>query len=198
MSMPVATYQCTACDYSCWDAATWGYRYYLYGESRVRMAVTLGWCHLCNGLAAVEVLPTALGEAERQQQLDALRIALHEELTASPTKRRWWQLHARKGTKQIRLESEIKSAEEDLAKYHLRRAALSNRTSQGRCLRCGAEECAPLPPHEKDYFDMASTPIPTGFTHPGCGGELVTICDGTRLNVRLTDKAYDLEGQLLP
>lgn len=196
--MPVTTYQCTACDYSSWDAATWGYRYYLYGESKVRMAVTLGWCHLCNGLSAVEVLPTALGEAELQQQLDALGIALQKELTDSSPKRRWWQLHARKGIKQIRLESEIKSAEEDLATYRLRRAALSKRTSQGRCMRCGSEEWAPLPHHEKDYFDMASTPKPIGFTHPGCGGELVTICDGTRLNVMLTDKAYNLEGQLLP
>lgn len=196
--MPVATYQCTACDFSSWDSNTWGYRFYLYGEIEVPMRVTMGWCKACLGLVAIEVLPTAPGEAKLQQLLGALQVERHEELIASPPQKRWWQRHARKSTQQSKLEYEIKSAEKRLAEYQLRRAALSSRTSQARCLKCSSEDCAPLPPHEADYFDTVSAPSPIGFTHPGCSGELVIFCDGTRLNVRLTDKAYDLEGQLLP
>ncbi len=195
--MPVATYKCTACDFSRWDSMTWGYRYYLYGRVKVQMRVTIGWCLPCSDLVAMEVLPIARREAELRQQLAALRIELDKELSASPPRRRWWQLHATRNSTQARLESESQSADERLADYRLSRAALATRTSQARCLRCGSEDCAPLPPHEAEYFDIKSAPAPTGFTHPGCGGELVTICDGTRLSLLLAEKAYDLEGRQL-
>ncbi len=47
MSMPVATYQCTACDFSGWDCVTWGYRYYQHGDLELPVHVALGWCHDC-------------------------------------------------------------------------------------------------------------------------------------------------------
>lgn len=196
MSIPVATYKCTACDFSCWDAFTWGYRYYRYGEAEVRMQVARGWCGSCNDLAAIEALPTAAGEARIQQRLIALQLELDEAHSSAPRKR-WWQRRARKAPEQLRLESEVNSAMKELAEYHLLRVALSARTTQARCLRCGSENCTPLPPHELEYFAIDSAPIPTGFTHPGCGGELVTVCDGTRLRLLLTEKAYDLDGCLL-
>lgn len=176
---------------------TWGYRYYLYGRVKVQTKVTIGWCHPCSDLVAIEVLPIARREAELQQQLAALRIELDEELRAPPLRRRWWQLRRTNKTTQARLEREIKSADERLAEYRLRRAALSTRTSQARCLLCSSEDCAPLPPHEAEYFNIESAPVPTGFMHPGCEGELVTVCDGTRLSLLLTEKAYDLEGRQL-
>jgi len=176
---------------------TWGYRYYVYGIVKVQMRVTIGWCQPCSDLVAIEVLPIAKREAELHQQLAALRIELDKELSASPLRRRWWQLRATNSSTQARLEREIKSADESLAEYRLRRAALSTRTSQARCLLCSSEDCAPLPPHEVEYFNIEAAPVPTGFMHPGCEGELVTVCEGTRLSLLLTEKAYDLEGRQL-
>lgn len=193
MSIPVATYKCTACNFSCWNAFTWGYRYYLYGGTQVRMQVARGWCNACDDLCAIEELPTAAGEAEIRQRLIALQEELEKALGAAPRRRFWWQRIARATPQQASLQSEINSAKSELADYQLRRAALSTRTTQARCLRCGSENCTPLPPHHVDYYGDGS-PVLTGFTHPGCGGELFTVCDGTRLHLLLHEKAYDLDG----
>jgi hypothetical protein len=197
MSMPVATYGCTACDLHLWDSGTWGYRYYLHGEFKVRMRVAMGWCHACSNLGAVEVLPGADGELERQQYLETLQAELGEVLAAKPPRKRWWPFRARKSPKQANLECSVESAAKALAEYQLARKALSSRVSRARCLRCESEDCLRLPPHEASYYDTESLPEPVGFEHPGCGGQLTIRCDGTRLNVQLTDKAYDLEGFLV-
>ena len=197
MSMPVATYGCTACDLSCWDAGTWGYRYYLYGEIKVRMRVAIGWCHACADLEVTEVLPDAAGELERQRTLDACRAELSEVLATDPPRKRWWQFSANKSTRQMILEGEVESAAEALAEYQLAREALSSRVSRGRCLRCGSDDCLQLPPHDAKYYDPEPLPEPVGLEHPGCGGQLTIFCDDLRLIMRLTEKGYDLEGLLV-
>ncbi len=196
MSLPVATYRCTACDLSLWDLGTWGYRYYLYGELKVRMQVEIGWCHACSYLGVVEVLPSADGELERQQRLKTFQNELNEVLAANPPRKRWWPFQARKSTKQANLEYEVESATKALAEYRLARKALSSRVSRGRCLRCGSEDCLRLPPHEVD--DFATEAQPVGFEHPGCGGQLTIVNDDLRVSARLTDTAYDLEGLQVP
>ena len=197
MSMPVVTYGCTACDLSCWDAGTWGYRYYLHGETKVQMRVAIGWSHACADLGVIEVLPDAAGELERQRKLEAYRAELSEVLAAGPPRKRWWQFSANKSTRQMILEGEVESAAEALAEYRLAREALSSRVSRGRCLRCGSDDCLQLPPHEARYYDPEPRPEPIGFEHPGCGGQITIYCDGLRVSMRLTEKAYDLEGSLL-
>lgn len=197
MSMPVATYKCTACDLSRWDLGTWGYRYYLHGELKVRMRVAIGWCHVCSDLGAVEVLPDAEGELAYQQRLETFQIELDEVLAANPPKKCWWPFQARKSVEQLNLEYEVESAAEALAEYRLAREALSARVSRARCLRCGSEDCLRLPPHQVDYYGAESLSKPIGFEHPGCGGQLTISSDDTRINARLTDKGYDLEGRLV-
>ena len=197
MSMPVVTYGCTACDLSRWDAGTWGYRYYLHGETKVRMRVAIGWCHACADLGVIEVLPDAAGELERQRTLEACRAELSEVLAIDSPRKRWWQFSANKSTRQMILEGEVESAAEALAEYQLAREALSSRVSRGRCLSCGSDDCLQLPPHEAKYYDPEPVPEPIGLEHPGCGGQLTIFCDDLRLNMRLTEKGYDLEGFLV-
>lgn len=137
MSMPVVTYGCTACELSCWDAGTWGYRYYLYGKTKVRMRVAIGWCHACADLGVIEVLPDAAGELEHQRTLDAYRAELSRLLATDQPRKRWWQFSANKSTRQMILEGAVKSAAEALAEYHLARAALSSRVSRGAVCAVG-------------------------------------------------------------
>lgn len=191
--MPVATYQCTACELSSWDSGTWGYRYYVYGEAKLRMRVGMGWCPSCNDLNPVEVLPDAEGEQLLQRKLQALQADLDVVLAVIP-KKRFWLFQPRKSTEQLKLEYEVESVGKRLAEYQLTRTALSARTSQARCLSCGAEGCSVLPPLEVNYLETGA-PVPIGFVHPGCGGQITIACDGMRLSVRLTEKAYDLEGR---
>ena len=109
-------------------------------------------------------------------------------------KKRFWLFQPRKSTEQLKLEYEVESVGKRLAEYQLTRTALSARTSQARCLSCGAEGCSVLPPLEVNYLETGA-PVPIGFVHPGCGGQITIACDGMRLSVRLTEKAYDLEGR---
>ncbi len=194
MSMPVATYQCTACELSCWDAGTWGYRYYVYEGAKLRLHAAMGWCPSCNDLSAVEVLPDAAGELLLQSKLQAFQAELDVIIAAAP-KKRLWVFQPGKSTRQRCLEGEIELAAEHLAEYQLTRKALAARQSQARCLKCGAEGGSVLPRHEVDYIGSDAPPVPIGFVHPGCGGQITIACDGMRLNVSLTDKAYDLEGR---
>ncbi|MDG1581281.1 hypothetical protein [Pseudomonas sp. GOM6] len=145
-------------------------------------------------LNAVEVLPDASGELLLQRKLQAFQAELDVIIAVTP-KKRFWLFQPRKSTRQRCLEGEIESAAESLAEYQLTRTALSARQSQARCLRCGAEGCSVLPPHEVDYVGTDASPVPIAFVHPGCGGQITIACDGMRLNVSLTDKAYDLEGR---
>lgn len=197
MSMPVATYGCTACDLSRWDSGTWGYRYYLFGDIKVRMRVATGWCHACADLGVIEVLPDADSELAYQRKLETSQAELIEVLAAKPPRKRWWPFQARKSVKQTNLEYVVESAAKALAEYQLARKALSSRVSRARCLRCGSEDCLRLPHHQVGYYDLEPLPVPIGFEHPGCGGQLTIHCDDLRLNMRMTDKAYDLEGLLI-
>lgn len=197
MSMPVVTYGCTACDLRCSDVGRWGYRYYLYGELKVRMRVAIGWCHACADLGVIEVLPDATGELELQRTVEAYQAELSEMFANDPPRKRWWQFSAIKSTTQSNLEYYTESAAEALAEYQLAREALSSRVSPGRCLRCGSDDCLQLPPHEAKYYDPEPAPEPIGLEHPGCGGQLTIFCDDLRLNMRLTEKTYDLEGLLV-
>ena len=197
MSMPVATYRCSSCDFSRWSSGAWGYRYYVQGESKLQMHVKMGWCNTCNDLQAIEVLPDADGELKHHQELEALQGELTAILAATPPAKAWWPFRAKKSSAQANIEYAISSAEEKLTEYRLCRTALSTRTSKARCLGCGSEDCVALPEHSADYFDTEAIPVPIGFIHPGCGGQLTIACEGMRLNVKLTDKAYDLEGHLI-
>ena len=197
MSMPVATYGCTACDLSRWDSGTWGYRYYLFGDIKVRMLVATGWCHTCVDLGVIEVLPDADSELAYQRKLETFQAELSEVLAAEPPRKRWWPFQARKSVEQLNLEYEVESAAEALAEYRLARKALFARVSRARCLRCGSEDCLRLPPHQVDYYGAESLPKPLGVEHPGCGGQLTISSDDTRINARLTDKGYHLEGRLV-
>ncbi|SDU21154.1 hypothetical protein SAMN05216296_2423 [Pseudomonas pohangensis] len=197
MSMPVATYKCSACDLSRWSSGTWGYRYYLHGESKLQMHVVMGWCKTCNDLQAIEVLPDAEGELKLKIKLEALQAELAKVLAATPPAKSWWPFRAKKISSQANLEYEIRAAEEQIMEYRLCRTALSTRTGKPRCLRCESEDCIALPEHAVDYFAAEDVPVPIGFMHPGCGGQLTVAYEGTRLSVQLTEKAYDLEGHLL-
>jgi hypothetical protein len=114
MSMPVTTFQCDACDFSRWDSIAWGYRYYLLRGTKVPMRVNAGWCHSCNDLVAMEVLPTDQGEAELKSLVDAMQGEIDKHSAALAPKKRWWQRSPTKSARQSQLGYEIESARERL------------------------------------------------------------------------------------
>ena len=198
MSLPVLTYRCTSCNFNRLGSIIWGWGYYLEGQSRLPMSSATGWCHNCGDLQAIEVLPTAEHEAKLQADLLDRRSRLADRLAMPPPRKRWWQRHAREDSTRPFLASQVEEAEERLRDYQRLRQALASRASQPRCLNCASEDCQRFPAFEVDYFDTEAPPVRIGFPHPGCDGELTTACEGTRIAMRLSGRAYDLEGRRLP
>lgn len=200
MSMPVLTFGCTACDLKARDTQTWGYRFYQAEGKELQMRVAMGWCESCSDLSAIEIKPTASLDAQLVAETERLRAEIAEQGVSNPLIRRWWQRKASKSSALSCAESELSGAQKQLAWLRQLRGLMENRQSGNRCLRCEAEQCLQLPalPLAASFDGCHPDPVPIGFSHPGCGGELTVCSDALRLSIQPVAKAYDLEGRRLP
>lgn len=200
MSIPVLTFGCTACDLKAWDTQTWGYRFYKADGKQFRMRVAMGWCQSCCALSAVEIKPNAGLEAQLVAKIAQLRIGLEEQLIRTPPTRRWWQLMAIKSSEVMRAEYKLADAQKELASLRQLLPLMASRRSGHRCLGCGSEDCLHIspPPVEASFDHFHPAPVPLGISHPGCGGEFTVCSDGLCLSVQTVQRAYDLDGRLLP
>jgi len=195
LSIPVTTYNCTACDFSGWNCVTWGYRFYQTSNAKLRIRTRLGWCFSCGTLTAMEVLPNAAEEVRLERKLSKAEERLNILRRRIGKIRSAWHLFPRKGALQIKLELEVEFAQKELRDYMLIKNALAARSNPAVCLECGSEDCTELPSHPSRIDEFDDAPALIGFTHPGCGGNLVAINDGLRLNIRLERRAYDINGR---
>lgn len=198
MSMPVLTYGCTACDLRVWDAQTWGNRYYLVKGQPYPMRISMGWCHACGTLAAVEKRPDTTTEqllSAELQQLQAQLIALQPQ-AKEKAKRRWWFSGIAKTDQQRALESALEMVKGELQQLRELRALMTSRQEADRCLGCGSQACFHLPasPVTASFNYYNETPQLLGCDHPGCGGQLTVCSDGLRLSIKAASRAYDLRG----
>lgn len=197
MSLPATMFYCTGCDFEQGNVGTWGTREYVLPNG-VRLPVEweLGWCEDCAGLAAVEVL----SEAGRQKDLKEAEA----ELAAHPPRptRHWWQLRRfvfgrtwrnRVGEWErdwLRLQCTLDDARDALDHIRLR-------GQPRKCLACGSHRVhAPLVTNAEPWNDPGQ-PQRTGFIHPGCGGELWMLDEGTRFALRPSVRRYSPEGDLI-
>jgi hypothetical protein len=193
----VTTFYCTKCDFEQGDAGTLGSKEYLLPNG-VRLPVDwqLGWCNDCGGLSAVE----ELSEEERRKSVEKAE----QELAKHPPRpvRHWWQLHwfLLNVVWQQRLGEGERNHLDLVAKLDVARDALSflgQRKSPARCLACGSiHVVAPLVRNHEPWEDP-ERPKATGFTHPGCGGELWMREDGLRIGLRPSVRRYTPEGDFL-
>jgi hypothetical protein len=194
MSLPVTSYTCTKCDFTQGDARTWGVKeYVLENGLRIPLNWSLGWCHDCNGLAAVEALSETVCReemAEAQSDLDGF---------GPPPVRRWWQLHRflLRGWWRKKVENWMYCAcDVEDARDALR--LVQERKSPPRCLACGSRRVdAPLVTDRSEWKDEAGRRR-TGFIHPGCGGEIMQFMNGDfRLGLRPSIRRYTAEGEFI-
>lgn len=198
MSMPVLTYGCTGCELHSWDSQTWGYRYYSVDGQRLRMCSSMGWCHACGKLVAVERRPDLAAEHALQAELQTLHIQLANLQPVFEPRRRWWFGRAAKTSEQRSVQATIESVGRELSQMRELRALMQDRQESDRCLSCGSQACFHLPASPvAASFDLCSNPQSLACEHPGCGG-LFTVCnDGMRFSVKAATRAYDLRGMPL-
>jgi hypothetical protein len=173
---------------------TWGLFSYASHSRQIPLKRVLGWCGDCAGVVAVEVLPTQAEIDHARNIIASMSVVLNEVRSQAPGRWHWV-------TKLLRLPPEmpegafelwlkLKDARHDLKEDVQRLSALRHRRSSARCLECGSQDCRRLP-----RLSLAAEP--TGFVHPGCGGEILSEPSGFRISIRLQHRIYDLEGCLL-
>lgn len=198
MSMPVLTYDCTACDVKGWDALTWGFSYYQVDQDRVRVAVGMGWCHVCNNFAPIEIRPDVSAEKQLIAELDALQARIREMQKQLP-KPRFWFFKSPKPTELLHAEFDLERQQERLQRLRLLLPLMADRRSGDRCLMCSSEDCFRIPQNvvHASFDDCSNQPAQLDYTHPGCGGNFTVVSDGLRLNIAGRSRAYDLDGKPL-
>ena len=86
--------------------------------------------------------------------------------------------------------------EQQVEEIQQRQSCLAGRLSPPRCLQCGSTDVLPfkVAPDFTVYYGKTQGPVALGVKHPGCGGELAVMDDGTRFSYTPTRRLYDSEG----
>jgi hypothetical protein len=182
--------KCTGCE---WESSTmliWGvYSYELPNLTRVPLDRTFGWCFTCGEMVPVEAIDlkrTARNITVLKKQWYQIEISLKEVEKSMGSflglnKRRLAQLN-----------QERDAVKKELDGVQMFYNVFQSRTSPPRCLTCGESNIVRVnipEPHPNGR-------IPTGFTHPGCGGELIVEHFGGRFAMRfIKENVYSFDGK---
>lgn len=190
MSWPVTAYYCTKCDFRQTDVGTWGTTEYILSNGvRIPLHWVLGWCADCKGIVAVESLDMSRREAE-------LLKAECELAKRGPLRvRRWWQIH--RFLLPVRWRRDLVHSTYFAAKLEDARAVLRliiDRQTPPKCLTCGGNDIISPLFADACKRDDRWQPSRTGFSHPGCGGDIWMSEDGMRIGLKPSIRRYAPEG----
>ena len=176
MSLEVLQIGCDSCNFASSDLDTWGlWEYLLPNGLRIKAKIQMGWCLDCKNVAPVEHLDKLFAQDEvkkKDEYLSTLKAdsSLQEDVED-------WQYYA----------NELADAKDYLS-------IITTRKSPPKCLRCGSERV--VAPLIKNTCEVASdaVPVPTGSTHPDCGGQLTMSYDGFRIALQPQAHRFSSEG----
>ena len=194
--MPVSIYTCRGCGFKSWEPG-FAFRFaYKIEGSLVPIRHSAGWCHACGGFASVEVFDAPEELLTLDGKLAVLRKEHDAELARIELSRRWWQRRGQRTSALVDLEWKIKRMEQQVEEIQQRQSCLVGRRSPPRCLQCGSTDAFPFAviPDFTVYYGKTQGPVALGVKHPGCGGELAVMDDGTRFSYTPTLRLYDSEG----
>ena len=185
MSMSFMVFSCSECEYSDTSMVLWGIFNYQGSQGLVPVERQLGWCHQCEGLAPIEVLPSE-GRIKiiEQREFPAFMGPVDKTVPLSEsekTKNMEWQRAWR---------------ERELKDEYSRLSLLVDRESGPRCLSCGSTSIFYLP-NDIDVQGSWCDPAPPtafGVAHPGCGGSLLVCHSEMRFQLEIPDRLFDMEG----
>ncbi|MGO1247842.1 MAG: hypothetical protein ACTHY5_10310 [Oceanisphaera sp.] len=196
MSIPTLTYGCTGCDSFCWSLMKHAGFYYLVEETRFQVYVEMGVCHQCTEIYPIEVFPEVAEIRQLKQTLETQRAQLFSEKAQHDQANqslRWWQRKKDLPYALSQLNSSCEDIEKRVSNMEQTYNALSGRIALPKCLRCGSTEHTLFPSYQNTGNDKDFL----GLKHPRCGGELIVINDGLRLNVKPAAIGFDIEANKL-
>lgn len=198
MSWPVTLFTCSVCDFGRAEFMTRGEKEYVLPNGiRLPVRDLLGWCEDCRTLVQVESLSETicLGDIQRAEETLAANSVPYFENAAqmfglSPSPR---ELPRRplSEAERFNLHCGIDDARDLLALVRARR-------TPPRCLECGSDRIHTAIMTNSEPWSNKAQPWPTGFHHPGCGGEIQMVAhDGLWIDPKLTVRRYTPHGDLI-
>lgn len=169
----------------------------LSGEWSIRTDQTLDWLVPClRRICTGGDIRLARGTANPGGQAGYAQKERAAELIQIEQSRRWWQRRGQRTSALIDLDWQIERMEKQAMVIQQRLSFLAGRQSPPRCLQCGSTDAFPfeVTPDFTVYYGKTQGPVALGVKHPGCGGELAVMDDGTRFSYIPTLRLYDSEG----
>lgn len=199
MSMPFEIVYCETCEERWSSFFLWGKFLYCLPDGReIPVHLDWGWCNRCGCFGPVEHL-----RPYEQYDVELGKIRAHlrkTRLRLWPTIMKVCLFFLRKKDIETwnNLSEQITGGKLDRDRLIEEKQVAALRTEPLKCMLCGSEEVScydwpPFPPFEDNVL-----PVPTGYTHPGCGGKLWLTTSGSfRIRIILERRLYDINGNLL-
>jgi len=195
-------FTCSACNYRSSSRVCSGHFEYHVDDEVAQVNRDIGWCNECEGITAVERLPSAADFQHLEQRItsvEATAAAITPKAKSEQTFVR--RMLGRQGPNTMRLQDlewEANRLKERLEELRQRYRLLGGRTSPRRCLYCGSTSLLSSTfgvLHGEE--DVENVKVSTGVTHPGCGGMLMAA----RVDIDFVSgykcMVYDREGRLV-
>lgn len=192
MSMTFDMIQCSRCDFSASSSASWGRFFYKLEDDRIiPMNRRLGWCHSCKTARAIENLDPAIVERSIDENTSKSSKQLNR--VAKILSKIWpFRILEFRGTangaEMFNFNNE--KVQDGLALVDL----IAGRLSEAKCLECGSTQVEKLDVPSISYTDPN---VFLGFKHPECGGKLIAEESNIRINMIMSQKYFDREGNFL-
>lgn len=189
MSVPHIDLTCNKCGEGSSPGQLNKHRVYLDGDVEIPVYSTLAWCEHCAALRPVEHFNDTVWTQEEIDEIDAELVQLTDT---------WFKRLS------IRLFNSNRGHREWLDERRTalthRLALIEERRGDEACLICGSRD---LKPFTGDYsLELGDTfayvgSKPTGFIHPGCGGEFIATGSDIRFHFARITYCYSLDGTLI-
>ncbi|MEI8123349.1 MAG: hypothetical protein WCI20_15065 [bacterium] len=195
MSVETTQITCSTCAFTASDSVTWGYfSYELKDNTLISVERSLGWCHNCNDVVAIENLTP---KAKRSKDTDgrSWKGIAELKLELQKAKSRLRNIFGFGKAKIDLLTNELEFTilrEREIDQYN---KLIESRVGSSRCLFCSMRDILHL---NIPKLTEGNPPVSTGFIHPECGGQLMAAKSGFRVSLRFDyTSVYDCEGHFL-
>jgi hypothetical protein len=180
MSMPSIIFKCSECAHTGSTTVIWGDFSYIDGTQDFPLERCIGWCHGCDAFAPIE-------DFSDEEQLICRLADLTEEVTSIRKKPVLFFLTGSAKHRRDRLLEEL-----SVISHRLR--LIRDREGAEKCLYCGSSSVKAFDGRCGTYDEIPNEQ-PTGFMHPGCGGEFIASRNPMRLSLVFSPNYYSVEGE---
>ncbi len=189
--MPSPTdFSCDRCDFKASNLVVWGRFYYQnFDGNLIPLKRNLGWCSSCKTLSAVENLSIDKTIYDKINEYEAELNKLKNPV--------FFIKHLMGSKKKEEIKDRIAYAQQFIKEEIELVNILRSRKTPPRCLRCSSSDVIQYKFPSAGFDESPNKLFPTGFIHPGCGGNIIMSNSGIDFMMRRKSRAYTTDGILI-